>query len=927
MWVYLNNNGISTTRIPHGEIIRQRGSFNIYIAFEIEDFKVNGMPFSSDVALLNYLKNGNFVTTIHFRKPSETDFNEFRYIDEDHITIKTFKKTHDSEVTYDLVDGKRYVVYSFHGDASLIDEYGTYEASITFYKVDDDELEEGVQAVHSVLKTGNIQFYVEKTYGEAEPNKNITISQYDYLLSIIQQFKPIENNVKDVGVFETYSEFAIYCKENVSDYMTPRAFVGYVEESSSNVIGLVSIANDETKTIVYSSDYQDVLQVFDENGEKVTDSNLKNINITLSDGYYINIESTPIEDSHVVNKGYADSKYALKIELFSGDYNDLTNKPTLFSGYYSDLMGKPNIYTKEELDIKFNNYWDKNYTQDKFNSVYNSLNNYYLKTTADAKFATKSELFSGSYNDLTDKPTLSDLEDDVGYVTHDYVENFVKPSIPTKTSQLTNDSSFVNQTALQAVIDSIPKDTVNKTYVDDLVSRIPKFEILAVDALPTEDISTTTVYLLRTNTSESDLYDEYIYVDDKWELLGSAKIDLSEYAKLEDLPTKVSELENDSKFTTETQVTALFQKLNTNLVLKFYCIKDVEVIVNGESTVYPPNSNVDIKLSDNDTFEIVCEDDAILSLSGFPGAISTYYTWLNGVQQFTNILFDMNTLEMYEKWNQGHQGEYGVQFAQYVNCIFWNDMAYFHGSGNPSTLNRTNYILYQSSQLPLCYATDPANTYKPFYLAYGVQSDPNWMNSNYIDSYAKVTSATQTWTYYGARTIGVFNLGIKTITLPKDCRGLMYYAMTIENVGPLDAVNVTNFGTTAGTYSLKRLYMKNLKKSINISWSPLEQISLQYIIENAANTSAITISLSPYTWYRTSEETKALAASKNITLKLVTGNYVEMDKRTDIIKFDGDGTLVLHNDGTYKPINLDNYATKDELGDINSILMSILDIQ
>ena len=36
MWVYLNNNGIPSTRIPHGEVIRQRGSFNIYIAFWVK---------------------------------------------------------------------------------------------------------------------------------------------------------------------------------------------------------------------------------------------------------------------------------------------------------------------------------------------------------------------------------------------------------------------------------------------------------------------------------------------------------------------------------------------------------------------------------------------------------------------------------------------------------------------------------------------------------------------------------------------------------------------------------------------------------------------------------------------------------------------------------------------------------------------------
>jgi len=34
---------------------------------------------------------------------------------------------------------------------------------------------------------------------------------------------------------------------------------------------------------------------------------------------------------------------------FSGDYNDLTNKPTLFSGNYNDLTNKPTIPTGETL--------------------------------------------------------------------------------------------------------------------------------------------------------------------------------------------------------------------------------------------------------------------------------------------------------------------------------------------------------------------------------------------------------------------------------------------------------------------------------------------------------------------------------------------------------------------------------------------------
>jgi hypothetical protein len=109
----------------------------------------------------------------------------------------------------------------------------------------------------------------------------------------------------------------------------------------------------------------------------------------------------------------------------------------------------------------------------------------------------------------------------------------------------------------------------------------------------------------------------------------------------------------------EEQVDALFQKLNSNTALKFYCIEDVEVIVNGSSTTYPANSNVEIKLLDTDVFEVIpTSDHSILSLSAFPGALDTYYPWLEGVKQFSNILFDMNDEAMYSKWSQGNQSAY-----------------------------------------------------------------------------------------------------------------------------------------------------------------------------------------------------------------------------------------------------------------------------
>ena len=351
-------------------------------------------------------------------------------------------------------------------------------------------------------------------------------------------------------------------------------------------------------------------------------------------------------------------------------------------------------------------------------------------------------------------------------------------------------------------------------------------------------------------------------------------------------------------FATEEQVENLFKTLSSDRTLRFYCIEDVTVITNGVSKVYPANSNVEIKFVEDDVFEIIpTSENSIMALNGFPGALGTYYPWLEGIKQFSNILFDMNNEEMYSKWSQGNQGSYQVQFAQYINCIFWSDNAYVS-----DVSKRTNYTLYYTSQLPLCYSSIPDNTFKAFYLAFNVNSDPNWGNKAYRDSFAKANWATQVFSYYGARTIGIFGHDDPdfNIVLPTDCRGLMSAATAIENAGTFDAINVTNFGASSGSWrdafgwcsSLRNLYIKNLKVNLNISWSPINYDSIYFIISEAANTNKITITVSPYTYNLLDASDFELAASKNITIELLTTNYIE-DRRLSAIANKADKTLVV----------------------------------
>lgn len=196
----------------------------------------------------------------------------------------------------------------------------------------------------------------------------------------------------------------------------------------------------------------------------------------------------------------------------------------------------------------------------------------------------------GDYNDLENKPSINGVTLSGNKTTSD-----LGISQPTKTSQLTNDSNFVvdanyvhtdnnftnallfklngiedgadvnliekitvngveqtisSKTIALTVMTNAVNDLVNyytksetytKTEVNGLISAIPKFAIEVVNSLPTTDISTTTIYLLRNSeTTGSDLFEEYIYVNNAWELLGAQTIDLSDYVTTSDLNTALA---------------------------------------------------------------------------------------------------------------------------------------------------------------------------------------------------------------------------------------------------------------------------------------------------------------------------------------------------------------------------------------------------
>ena len=157
--------------------------------------------------------------------------------------------------------------------------------------------------------------------------------------------------------------------------------------------------------------------------------------------------------------------YALKSETFSGDYNDLRNKP--LTADYNTLTNKPDLTQFQTKSEAFSgNYSDLTFKPDltiyqlksqAFSGSYNDLTN---RPTL-APVAT-----TGSYNSLTDKPAIPNLNT-LATVAHtgSYTDLNNKPSIPEDISQLTDTTGLISGGAFRA---SLVNATGTTTYTVSL---------------------------------------------------------------------------------------------------------------------------------------------------------------------------------------------------------------------------------------------------------------------------------------------------------------------------------------------------------------------------------------------------------------------------------------------------------------------------
>ena len=94
-------------------------------------------------------------------------------------------------------------------------------------------------------------------------------------------------------------------------------------------------------------------------------------------------------------------------------------------------------------------------------------------------------------------------------------------TVPTKVSDLTNDTGFITKAVGDLVNYYTKAQTYTRTEINALIAGTLKFQ--KVDSLPTAGESNV-IYLVPKTGSGDDVHDEYIYIDGAWELIGSTQI-------------------------------------------------------------------------------------------------------------------------------------------------------------------------------------------------------------------------------------------------------------------------------------------------------------------------------------------------------------------------------------------------------------------
>ena len=130
------------------------------------------------------------------------------------------------------------------------------------------------------------------------------------------------------------------------------------------------------------------------------------------------------------------------------------------------------------------------------------------------------------------------------------------PVVPVNVSEFINDAGYIKNTVDNLIHYYNKADTYTQAEVNTLISNINKLTSQIVDQLPTEDIDTSVIYLIK--QEDTNAYMQYMYINSAWAELGTTQVDLSDYYKKSEVDTKLAEKADKTELPTVPSVVSAF---------------------------------------------------------------------------------------------------------------------------------------------------------------------------------------------------------------------------------------------------------------------------------------------------------------------------------------------------------------------------------
>ena len=205
----------------------------------------------------------------------------------------------------------------------------------------------------------------------------------------------------------------------------------------------------------------------------------------------------------------------------SGDYDDLLNKPTIPEVPVQDVQINGNSILENRIaNIQTTSTIIQNSEMLITSGGVNQALNAILSVNSDQIKAGMNSKRPISPNKQHES-TFYGLAKAAGDTTQSQSNNAV--------GTYTDDA----KTAIQAMLD-VPSNAAMITAIGNAIGNINSFDMAVVQELPTQDISTHTIYLVPKTGETNDVYDEYVYINSAWEMVGNTQIDLSNYVQKTD---------------------------------------------------------------------------------------------------------------------------------------------------------------------------------------------------------------------------------------------------------------------------------------------------------------------------------------------------------------------------------------------------------